>query len=137
MINKNLYAPHSPFISFFFECLIWGGIGILLGILNNNLVVFVSNKLNISSSTIQNTLQITLCSLLLTIVHFQFNYFGWSWQNLTPGLFFVSFFFGVQFKMISNIQNDFALEDKVQVTVNKLLEKNKNLSISESVKMNL
>jgi hypothetical protein len=113
------YTPSSSFFPMVGECLLWGSIGLVLGVLNNNMIVVISNKLNINSLLVQNTLQLVFCSILLSAIHVNYNYFGWSWQNITPGLFFVSFFFGVQFKMITNIQNSYIVED----TVKNFLEK--------------
>jgi hypothetical protein len=115
----SMYVPSSTFTRMVGECLLWGTLGLILGVMNNNMIVVITNKLNVESLLLQNTLQLVFCSILLSAIHVNYNYFGWSWQNLTPGLFFVSFFFGVQFKMITNIQNSYIVED----TVKKLLEK--------------
>lgn len=131
MVSQSIYVPNKPFISLTFECILYGVIGIILGTISNNLVVLLSNKLNIRYLLIQNILQLVLCSLILSAIHIQLNYFGWSWQNITPGLFFVSFFFGVQFKMITNIQNSYILEDTVHYTLDKLLE-SKSISYLEN-----
>ena len=53
--------------------------------------------------------------------------------HITPGLFFVSFFFGVQFKMITNIQNSYILEDTVHYTLDKLLESKRISSLQDSL----
>jgi hypothetical protein len=117
--SVSIYTPSSTFTRMVGECLLWGTLGLVFGVMNNNLIVVISNHLNIESVLLQNVLQLVFCSVLLSAIHVNYNYFGWSWQNLTPGLFFVSFFFGVQFKMITNIQNSYIVED----TVKNLLEK--------------
>ncbi len=119
MSSKSLYIPSSTFARMVGECLLWGTLGLVLGVMNNNMIVVISNRLSIESLLLQNTLQLIFCSILLSAIHVNYNYFGWSWQNITPGLFFVSFFFGVQFKMITNIQNSYIVED----TVKNLFEK--------------
>jgi hypothetical protein len=117
--SVSIYTPSSTFIHMVGECLLWGTLGLVFGVMNNNLIVVISNHFKIESLLLQNVLQLIFCSILLSAIHVNYNYFGWSWQNLTPGLFFVSFFFGVQFKMITNIQNSYIVED----TVKNLLEK--------------
>ena len=96
---------------------IWGFLGLTIGIFNNNVIVFFSNKFNVTTLLVQNLIQLVLCSSVLSIIHTYFNFFGWSWQNTTPGLFFVSFFFGVQFKMITNIQKSYILEDTISTII--------------------
>ena len=109
----STYKPLYNFSNMTVNNVIWGVLGLTVGIFNNNFIVFLSNKLNITSLLIQNLIQLAVCSSLLAIINTYFNFFGWSWQNTTPGLFFVSFFFGVQFKMITNIQNSYILEDTI------------------------
>jgi hypothetical protein len=112
-IKMSTYKPLYNFSNMTVNNVIWGVLGLTVGIFNNNFIVFLSNKLNITSLLIQNLIQLAVCSSLLAIINTYFNFFGWSWQNTTPGLFFVSFFFGVQFKMITNIQNSYILEDTI------------------------
>ena len=92
--------------------IIWGTLGLILGIIVNDIVIFLSNKLNIKYVILQNLLQITLCSLVLSYLHIH-NLYGWSWQHLTPELFFVSFFFGVQYKILNNVQNSYTIVDEL------------------------
>ena len=133
MASQSIYIPKKTFIPLTIECILYGMIGVILGTISNNLVVYLSNKLNIRYLFLQNVIQLTLCSIILSAVHVQLNYFGWSWQNITPGLFFVSFFFGVQFKMITNIQNSYILEDTVHYTLDKLLESKRISSLQDSL----
>ena len=85
----------------------WGTTGLIFGILINNIIVALSNTLKIKYLIVQNIMQLFLCSLTLATLHNYYHYFGWSWQNITPGLFFVSFFFGVQFNIFTNIQSTY------------------------------
>ncbi len=85
----------------------WGAVGIILGIIINNSVAFLSTLLKINVLIMQNIIQLILCSFILALINNLYYYFGWTWQNVTPGLFFVSFFFGVQFKIFTNIQNTY------------------------------
>jgi len=90
--------------------IVWSILGIILGILNNNIIVFLCNTFNIQILFIQNLLQLIVCSLVLTVIQYYFNYFGWSWQNITPGLFFTAFFFGIQYHIFTNIQNTYIIK---------------------------
>lgn len=110
-ITNNIYLPSDQFHYMFIKNIVWGSLGLLLGICVNNLVVYLSNTLKINYLFIQNILQIIFCALILALIHTYFNYFGWTWQATTPGFIFVSFFFGVQFKIMSNIQSTFILKD--------------------------
>ena len=107
METSKLYIPADDFYKMLAKNFIWGIFGITLGIIINNIVGVISNKLKIKTLLIQNVLHLILCSFVLAQIHTQFNYFGWTWQNVTPGLFFVSFFFGVQFNIFRNIQNTY------------------------------
>ena len=107
MESSKMYVPEDNFYTMITKNFIWGILGITLGIIINNIVGFISNKLKIKILLIQNTIQLILCSFVLAQINTHFNYFGWSWQNVTPGLFFVSFFFGVQFNIFTNIQSTY------------------------------
>jgi len=105
MSTSNIYKPVDNFYNMITKNVLWGGLGITLGIIINNSVVFISTLLKVKTLLFRNIIQLILCSFILASIHTLFNYFGWSWQNVTPGLFFVSFFFGVQFEIFANIQN--------------------------------
>ena len=111
MSLQNMYKPADNFIHMSLKKFTWGIFGLVLGVIINNILVFLNNNLKIKYLLIQNILHLTLCSVFLSAIHSQYNYFGWTWQNLTPGLFFVSFFFGVQFKIFTNIQNTYILNN--------------------------
>ena len=116
LISQTLYKPSDNIIMMTLKNASWGASGLLFGILINNIIVALSNTLKIKYLMVQNIMQLFLCSLALATLHNYYHYFGWSWQNITPGLFFVSFFFGVQFKIITNIQIATILEDKMKPT---------------------
>lgn len=105
MQSSYIYKPIDNFHTMTIKNFIWGLFGIILGIIINNIVIFISTQFKIKFLPLQNVIQLVLCSYVLAIINIKFNYFGWSWQNITPGLFFVSFFFGVQFNIFANIQN--------------------------------
>ena len=107
MNSSKKYKPPETFYVMCIQNFIWGLLGILLGICVNNTIIFMTIFFNIENIFIQNTLQLILCSFSLALVQYLFNYFGWSWQNITPGLFFISFFFGVQYEIFTNIQDKY------------------------------
>ena len=92
--------------------IIWGVSGLVLGIIINDSVIYISNNLKIKYLFIQNIIQITFCALVLALLHTYYLY-GWDWQHIMPELFFVSFFFGVQYKLLTNIQQSYMLIDKL------------------------
>ena len=108
---QTLYKPDDNIIMMMFKNAGWGTTGLFFGILINNIVIALSNTLKIKYLIVQNIMQLFLCSLTLATLHTYYHYFGLSWQNITPGLFFVSFFFGVQFKLMLNIQSSYILDD--------------------------
>jgi hypothetical protein len=104
---KNLYKPIDPFHIMIIKNFIWGLLGISLGIIINNLVTTICKIFKIKILIIQIIIQLILCAFILTLIQYLFNYFGWTWQNTTFGLFFISFFFGIQFDIFRNIEYDF------------------------------
>ena len=108
-MSSAMYKPKYGFYNMLSKNFIWGGIGIILGILVNNSVVFITTLFNIQFLLLQIITHLLLCSFVLALINTLFNFFGWSWQNITPGLFFVSFFFGIQFKLFTKIQTNYIL----------------------------
>jgi hypothetical protein len=107
MIN---YSPgKNPLIMTLYN-FVWGILGLTLGISINDIIIIMSDLFHIKILFVQNILQVTVCSLTLAFIQYFNNYFGWSWQNITPGLFFVSFFFGTQFKIINNLADQHLLK---------------------------
>jgi len=111
----DIYKPKDNFTYMTLKNASWGVIGLILGVLINNFIIYLTNELNITILLIQNILQILFCAITLSLLNNYFHFFGWSWQNNTEGLFFVSFFFGVQYKLLSNIQNTYIINDKNNV----------------------
>jgi len=99
----------NPFIMTLYN-FVWGILGLTLGISINDIIIIMSDLFDIKILFVQNILQVTLCSLTLAFIQYFNNYFGWSWQNITPGLFFVSFFFGTQFKILNNLADQHLLK---------------------------
>ena len=119
--STNIYAPPDNFVYMTIKSFTWGLIGLILGVFINNSIVYLSGNLKIESLIIQNILQVLSCAIILSLLNKYFHFFGWSWQNHTEGLFFVSFFFGVQYKILSNIQNDYVVRDTINDTIGKLI----------------
>jgi uncharacterized protein YacL len=103
-VDMDKYKPSETVLKMSYDNFVWAMVGIISGILLNNIAIKIFKMFNIVDDTMQNILQLMLCSVLLAYVHTNMNnYFGWTWQNVTPGLFFVSFFFGTQYKIFSNL----------------------------------
>lgn len=107
MNSSDIYKPIDTFYCMVIKNFIWGLLGIILGIIINNSTIFIYTTYKIKSLLLRNLIQLILCSFILALINTKYNYFGWTWQNATPGLFFVSFFFGIQFNIFTNIQNTY------------------------------
>jgi hypothetical protein len=104
MSDINKYNPNYSLMNMSIDNFIWSIIGIVIGIIVNNFTVFIIKKYNIIDINTQSLIQLLLCCFTLSFIQIHINnYFGWSWQNITPGLFFVSCFFSVQYKLFSNL----------------------------------
>jgi len=108
--SKNNNKTMDKFHIMATKNIFWGILGIGLGITVNDTVIYLSNKFKIKNLFIQNIMQITICGIVVALLHRHYLY-GWDWQHLTPELFFISFFFGVQYKLLSNIQNTYIITD--------------------------
>ena len=108
-----MYKPLDDFTHMSIKTFSWGIIGLILGVIVNNTIIYLYNTLNIDILLVQNILQVLLCSIVLSLLNKYYHFFGWSWQNATEGLFFVSFFFGVQFNLFSNIQNTYIIDNNI------------------------
>ena len=116
MSSNNIYLPSDNVYYMIIKCIIWGILGTALGIIINNLTIFLINNFFIKKNTkydiglFEILFQFILCCIILSIIHMKFNYFGWTWQNTTPGFIFVSLFFAVQYNIFNNIPNLFILD---------------------------
>jgi hypothetical protein len=106
---NNQYVPVDGFLKMTTNNIIWSAIGLVLGCIVDNTTIAIIQKYKIKNVKIQILIQLFLCSTMLSFLHERYNYFGWTWQNLTPGLFFVSFFFGTQFKLFNIVSNEFIM----------------------------
>lgn len=108
--ETNMYDPHETIVSMSTKNFLWAVAGTILGIITNNVGIYISKMLGITDHNMLILIQLILCSIVLAVVHVKINNeFGWTWQNVTPGLFFVSFYFGTQFLSYSLIQSKYAL----------------------------
>jgi len=113
MSKNDIYLPIYNLHDMIIQCIIYGIIGIILGILVNNIYVYILNNISYKPNVIvEIVLQLIICSIVLSIININFHFFGWAWQNTTPGFIFVSFFFGVQYNAFSNIQQILAISKK-------------------------
>lgn len=100
---------NESFISMASNNFIYGIIGIIFGLIINAISQKINNQFEIKNTNLKIIIQLFICSISLGYVHAKLlPEFGWSWQNLTEGLFFVSFFFGVQYYAFTDIQKRYS-----------------------------
>lgn len=113
-MELNEHDPKYNLSKMILDNFTWSIFGIIIGLVVNNISVKMFEHFKIKNKLMQNLLQILLCSVVLANIHININnYFGWSWQNITPGLFFTSFFFGVQYRLFANL-NELAYLDTIE-----------------------
>ena len=110
-LNSNIYGPPDSFVVMTAKNFLWGSSGLVLGVIVNDFVIYFTKKLKIKMIIVQNIIQMFICAVVLALLHQYHNYFGWSLQNVTEGLFFVSFFFGVQYKLFANVQKNYIINN--------------------------
>lgn len=98
-----MFQPEESVLHMVPKSILWGALGIFFGRISNMMTVLVCKIGRINNMVLQNFTQLFICASILTLLRYFHHYFGWTWQNTTAGLFFVSFFFGTQFKIMSNI----------------------------------
>lgn len=123
--GKNKVSIEN-FGTFFRLCLTYAAIAIIIGVIVNILSIYIQDKLisnklfilwerkEVQSSQQQwdslgiPLLMIIIQLIFMTIVLFIFEryiapLFGRSWQDITPGLFFVAIYFSTQYNLFRNI----------------------------------
>ena len=116
MSINNSYKPSDNLFNMIIKNIVWGSAGIILGVVINNIILYISNMYEKNTTNTTNrilfeiAIQLILCSVILAVIHSYFNYIGWTWQSTTPGFVFVSFFFGVQYNIFINIQKKLILD---------------------------
>jgi len=116
--TNNIYKPSDNLLNMILKSIVWGISGMFLGVSINNIITAISNSYKNSKNNIPSViielfeifLQIILCSVMLSLIHSYFNYIGWTWQNTTFGFIFVSFFFGVQHNILTNIEKTLLID---------------------------
>ena len=93
------------------KCIIWGILGLLLGIIINDTVLYLINKLKIKNKLIQNIIQIIFCAISVAVLHSSNNFLGWTLHNTMPGIFFITLLFNAQFKMDEDIQSSYIIHN--------------------------
>ena len=105
------YTPSDPFIAMTTKNISHSFAGIVAGIIINQIGDKIYEKLQITNKNVKITGQVILCSIFLSFIHTKLNNrLGWEWQNVTPGLFFTAFFFGVQYVSFVSIQEVYGIK---------------------------
>ena len=98
-----MFEPEESIRYMITKSTLWGALGIFFGRICNLVTVLVCKLGRINNMVLQDFIQLLICAVILTWIRYLHHYFGWTWQNTTAGLFFTAFFFGTQFKIMSNI----------------------------------
>ena len=98
-----MFEPDESVVYMVPKSIVWGAIGILFGRISNMLTGWISKIGRVNNLVLQNFIQLFICAAIITLLRNLNHYFGWTWQNTIAGLFFTAFFFGTQFKIMSNI----------------------------------
>lgn len=78
---------------------------IILGVVCEKIIRYIQTTYQLNAS-IMIIIQLFLATLFLYIVeHYVSPKYGSNWQEITPGLFFVSIFFGLQSSLYTNVFN--------------------------------
>ena len=112
--NYKHYKKYKTFDNAYvitIKCVFWGILGLIIGIVINDAVIFLSNKLQIKNKLIQNILQIVLCAIVVAFLHTSNNFLGWTLHNTIPGIFFIALLFNVQFKLVDNVQRSYIINN--------------------------
>ena len=99
---KN-YKPYDNFYIITIKCIICGFLGLILGIIINDTVIYISNKLKIKNKVIQTIIQIVLCAMIVSFLNTSNNLVGWTLHNTIPGIFFITLLFNDQLKLVYSI----------------------------------
>jgi uncharacterized protein YacL len=92
------------FVAMNVENISLGGLGLLAGILMNNVGKYLIDRYAITSVNVIIVIQMVLSSFLLTLVYRRLKRLDMLWRNDISAAFFVSFFFGVQYVTFVRIQ---------------------------------
>jgi len=86
------------------QSILYSIIGIGVGIGTNKLSKQVTDMLGLKDAWTKTATQVVVISVVLALIQTYVSAsFASDWNNITPGLFFVSFFFGLQGEVMSSI----------------------------------
>lgn len=104
-VNDNLFKYRKSFPSYAGKMAIHIVPGIILGLAINAAMVKLKERLKLSP-LMAVAIHITVLILILYIIETKISTrFAFEWQNITPGLFFVSILFGLQTSLFSDLSN--------------------------------
>lgn len=88
----------DDFISLSAKNIYYTVLGILSGLFVNQLGVRLYDTLGVTNQNSRVVIQIVLCCIIFAFIQTRVDRdFAIEWQNVTPGIFFTTFFFGVQY----------------------------------------
>ena len=85
-----------------FTAFITGSLGYFIGIFNNVIYLYTENVFNIKNTLLQLLTHLLFSCVIIAILEHYLKYLNLNLKNITSDLFFVSFFFGVQYNMFSD-----------------------------------
>jgi hypothetical protein len=105
-IHYKHYQVYDKFYIMILKCIILGILGLVLGVIINDIVTYLSNILNIKNKLLLDIIQISLCAIVVGCLHYSHNFIGWTLQNTIPGIFFVALLFDVQLRLAGFVQDE-------------------------------
>jgi hypothetical protein len=103
-IHYKHYQVYDNIYIIILKCIILGILGLVLGVIINDIVTYVSHSLNIKNKLALDIIQITLCAIVVGCLHYSHNFIGWTLQNTIPGIFFIALLFDVQLRLAGFVQ---------------------------------
>jgi hypothetical protein len=104
IFNKEniLLYPKLSMTNMTISCILYGTVGLSLGIMNNKLVHKTAKKMGCKKNKYMKAfIQFIYCAIILSFIHIHLSEdFAQAWP---AGIFFISFFFGTQFSMYDTL----------------------------------
>jgi hypothetical protein len=106
-LDIDEFGYRKNFVEYNKICLVYSFFAICSGYIIDNISKHIQTKyLNNKHPIIMIIIQLLLITLFMfSVEYYIYPKFGNSWQSITPGLFFISIFFGMQFNLFSNLQS--------------------------------
>lgn len=98
-VHYKHYQVYDNIYIIILKCIILGILGLVLGVIINDIVTYISTSLNIKHKLSLDIIQITLCAIVVGCLHYSHNFIGWTLQNTIPGIFFIALLFDVQLRL--------------------------------------